>query len=69
MEKGCARIIHILHRYKDDPWLWDLEWDLQEFKQKKKKTGKKKNQDGDDIPPNTVEKASMLEWQEGKALP
>ncbi|XP_056427904.1 DNA polymerase subunit gamma-1 [Hyla sarda] len=30
-------------RYKTDPWLWDLEWDVQEFKQKKIKTGKKKD--------------------------
>lgn len=30
-------------RYKDDPWLWDLEWDVQEFKQKKVSTSKKKN--------------------------
>ncbi|XP_008310758.1 DNA polymerase subunit gamma-1 isoform X1 [Cynoglossus semilaevis] len=22
-------------KYKDDPWLWDLEWDVQEFKLKK----------------------------------
>ncbi|XP_066211099.1 DNA polymerase subunit gamma-1 isoform X1 [Saccopteryx leptura] len=29
-------------RYKDDPWLWDLEWDVQEFKQKKAKKGKGK---------------------------
>ncbi|XP_078097437.1 DNA polymerase subunit gamma-1 [Mustelus asterias] len=29
-------------RYKDDPWLWDLEWDTQEFKQKKN-SRKKKN--------------------------
>ncbi|ELW62800.1 DNA polymerase subunit gamma-1 [Tupaia chinensis] len=28
-------------RYKEDPWLWDLEWDLQEFKQKKAKVKKK----------------------------
>lgn len=28
-------------RYKEDPWLWDLEWDLQEFKQKKAKKVKK----------------------------
>ncbi|XP_016048858.2 DNA polymerase subunit gamma-1 [Erinaceus europaeus] len=27
-------------RYKDDPWLWDLEWDLQEFRQKKVKRKK-----------------------------
>ncbi|XP_015260964.1 PREDICTED: DNA polymerase subunit gamma-1 [Gekko japonicus] len=62
----------LLHeeRYKDDPWLWDLEWDLQEFKQKKKKTGKKKkNQDGDDVPPKALEKASMLEWQEDPGPP
>ncbi|TNN87804.1 DNA polymerase subunit gamma-1 [Liparis tanakae] len=30
-------------RYKDDPWLWDLEWDVQEFKLKKVVAGKKKN--------------------------
>ncbi|XP_010156770.1 PREDICTED: DNA polymerase subunit gamma-1-like, partial [Eurypyga helias] len=38
----------LLHedRYKDDPWLWDLEWDIQEFKQKKN-PGKKKKKDGD----------------------
>ncbi|XP_037365894.1 DNA polymerase subunit gamma-1 isoform X2 [Talpa occidentalis] len=29
-------------RYKDDPWLWDLEWDVQEFKQKKAKKVKRK---------------------------
>ncbi|XP_075431286.1 DNA polymerase subunit gamma-1 isoform X2 [Ascaphus truei] len=27
--------------YKEDPWLWDLEWDVQEFKQKKVKVSKK----------------------------
>ncbi|XP_062998741.1 DNA polymerase subunit gamma-1 isoform X2 [Elgaria multicarinata webbii] len=66
----------LLHeeRYKDDPWLWDLEWDLQEFKQKKEKTGgkknqeKKKNQDANGGTPN-VEKASMLEWQEDPGPP
>ncbi|XP_075621226.1 DNA polymerase subunit gamma-1 [Balearica regulorum gibbericeps] len=38
----------LLHedRYKDDPWLWDLEWDTQEFKQKKN-PGKKKKKDQD----------------------
>ncbi|KAG9489148.1 hypothetical protein GDO78_005249 [Eleutherodactylus coqui] len=29
--------------YKTDPWLWDLEWDIQDFKQKKVKTSKKKD--------------------------
>ncbi|XP_035410794.1 DNA polymerase subunit gamma-1 isoform X1 [Cygnus atratus] len=28
-------------RYKEDPWLWDLEWDTQEFKQKKPPRKKK----------------------------
>ncbi|XP_011605608.2 DNA polymerase subunit gamma-1 isoform X1 [Takifugu rubripes] len=30
-------------RYKDDPWLWDLEWDVQEFKLKKMAAGRRKN--------------------------
>ncbi|XP_060892582.1 DNA polymerase subunit gamma-1 [Labrus mixtus] len=29
-------------RYKEDPWLWDLEWGVQEFKQKKIVVSKKK---------------------------
>ncbi|XP_067357780.1 DNA polymerase subunit gamma-1 isoform X2 [Channa argus] len=29
-------------RYKEDPWLWDLEWDVQEFKLKKVAVSKKK---------------------------
>ncbi|XP_074456376.1 DNA polymerase subunit gamma-1 isoform X3 [Larus michahellis] len=39
----------LLHeeRYRDDPWLWDLEWDTQEFKQKKN-PGKKKKKKGQD---------------------
>ncbi|XP_053741086.1 DNA polymerase subunit gamma-1 [Synchiropus splendidus] len=34
----------LLHdgRYKEDPWLWDLEWDVQEFKQKKLPVSKRK---------------------------
>uniref|UniRef100_A0A8C5FJY7 DNA polymerase subunit gamma-1 n=1 Tax=Gadus morhua TaxID=8049 RepID=A0A8C5FJY7_GADMO len=34
----------LLHgdRYKEDPWLWDLEWDVQEFKLKKVPVRKKK---------------------------
>lgn len=32
-----------MDRYKEDPWLWDFEWDVQEFKQKKVKVSKKKN--------------------------
>ncbi|XP_034032708.1 DNA polymerase subunit gamma-1 [Thalassophryne amazonica] len=29
-------------KYKEDPWLWDLEWDVQEFKLKKETKSKKK---------------------------
>ncbi|XP_020637366.3 DNA polymerase subunit gamma-1 [Pogona vitticeps] len=62
----------LLHeeRYKDDPWLWDLEWDLQEFKQKKSKpVRKKKDQDGSAELPKEVEKTSMEEWQEDPGPP
>ncbi|XP_053128135.1 DNA polymerase subunit gamma-1 isoform X2 [Hemicordylus capensis] len=61
----------LLHedRYKNDPWLWDLEWDLQEFKQKKKRAGKKKDQDGNEETPKAVGKSSMLEWQEDPGPP
>lgn len=38
----CVYFIYSL-RYKDDPWLWDLEWDVQEFKLKKMAAGRKKN--------------------------
>lgn len=34
-------LVDWLCRYKEDPWLWDLEWDLQEFKQKKAKVKRK----------------------------
>ncbi|KAK1160831.1 DNA polymerase subunit gamma-1 [Acipenser oxyrinchus oxyrinchus] len=35
---------HLLQedRYKQDPWLWDFEWDVQEFKQKQLSARKKK---------------------------
>lgn len=33
----------LVHRFKEDPWLWDLEWDVQEFKQKKVAVSKKKS--------------------------
>lgn len=36
-----SSLVDWLYRYKEDPWLWDLEWDLQEFKQKKAKKVKK----------------------------
>ncbi|XP_067999513.1 DNA polymerase subunit gamma-1 [Melanerpes formicivorus] len=65
----------LLHedRYKDDPWLWDLEWDTQEFKQKKnpRKNQKKKDQDGKSkaslVAVGTDEAAQ--EWQEDPGPP
>uniref|UniRef100_A0A4W3I1Q2 DNA polymerase subunit gamma-1 n=1 Tax=Callorhinchus milii TaxID=7868 RepID=A0A4W3I1Q2_CALMI len=38
----------LLHgeRYKEDAWLWDLEWDVQEFRQKKSVRKKKKAAQG-----------------------
>lgn len=38
-EQSC---ITFYVRYKEDPWLWDLEWDVQEFKQKKMTVSKRK---------------------------
>ncbi|XP_061077488.1 DNA polymerase subunit gamma-1 [Conger conger] len=42
-------------RYKEDPWLWDLEWDVQEFKQKKSPVRKKKP-----VKPETPEESSNM---------
>ncbi|XP_009572608.1 PREDICTED: DNA polymerase subunit gamma-1, partial [Fulmarus glacialis] len=63
----------LLHedRYKDDPWLWDLEWDTQEFKQKKNPGKKKKDQDGNSKAPAEVvgSDGSVQEWQEDPGPP
>ncbi|NWH33668.1 DPOG1 polymerase, partial [Chloropsis hardwickii] len=45
LANDACQLLHE-HRYKDDPWLWDLEWDTQEFKQKKNPGKKKKGRDG-----------------------
>ncbi|XP_009559691.2 DNA polymerase subunit gamma-1 [Cuculus canorus] len=62
----------LLHedRYKDDPWLWDLEWDTQEFKQKKN-PGKKKKKDQDRNSKVVAVDAdrSTEEWQEDSGPP
>ncbi|NXN91843.1 DPOG1 polymerase, partial [Rhinopomastus cyanomelas] len=53
----------LLHeeRYKDDPWLWDLEWDTQEFKQKKNPVKrKKKDKDGKDKKDNCSEASAVV---------
>ncbi|PKU45256.1 dna polymerase subunit gamma-1 [Limosa lapponica baueri] len=65
----------LLHeeRYKDDPWLWDLEWDTQEFKQKKNPgKKKKKGQDTEDSKASVVAAGtdeSAQEWQEDPGPP
>ncbi|KAM6195495.1 DNA polymerase subunit gamma-1 [Sarcoramphus papa] len=63
----------LLHedRYKDDPWLWDLEWDTQEFKQKKNPGKKKKDQDGNSKAPAAAggTDGSTQEWQEDPGPP
>ncbi|NWW77503.1 DPOG1 polymerase, partial [Climacteris rufus] len=67
LANDACQLLHE-HRYKDDPWLWDLEWDTQEFKQKKNpgKKKKKKDQDGS----SQVSPAAMSadeaaqDWQE-----
>ncbi|XP_061855317.1 DNA polymerase subunit gamma-1 isoform X1 [Colius striatus] len=64
----------LLHedRYKDDPWLWDLEWDTQEFKQKKNPgKKKKKDQDGNGkaSPVAAGADESLPEWQEDPGPP
>lgn len=55
-------------RYKDDPWLWDLEWDTQEFKQKKNPGKKKKDQNRNSKAPVAAAGAdgTTQEWQEGE---
>lgn len=49
-------------RYKEDPWLWDLEWDVQEFKQKKVATSKKKGSKKSD---DTQNATPIPDWEEG----
>lgn len=54
----CASV----SRFKEDPWLWDLEWDVQEFKQKKVAVSKKKS--GKTTPAATP----LPETEEGTSL-
>lgn len=53
-----------LLRYKEDPWLWDLEWDVQEFKQKKVAASKKKSSKAVE----TQTATPLPEWEEGTIL-
>ncbi|KAM4892978.1 DNA polymerase subunit gamma-1 [Sylvia borin] len=70
LANDACQLLHE-HRYKDDPWLWDLEWDTQEFKQKKNPGKKKKGQDGSSqVSPAAVDvEESAQEWQEDPGPP
>ncbi|KAM7010473.1 DNA polymerase subunit gamma-1 isoform 2-T2 [Passerculus sandwichensis] len=72
LANDACQLLHE-HRYKDDPWLWDLEWDTQEFKQKKNpgKKKKKKGQDGNSqvSPAAMGAEESAQEWQEDPGPP
>ncbi|ETE65094.1 DNA polymerase subunit gamma-1, partial [Ophiophagus hannah] len=59
----------VMAEYKDDPWMWDLKWDLQKFKQKKTKPTRKKEEGTNEEPPKVVGKASPPEWQEDPGPP
>lgn len=50
-------------RYKEDPWLWDLEWTVQEFKQKKIAASKRKQSKK---ALETQAATPLPEWEEGK---
>ncbi|KAM3870691.1 DNA polymerase subunit gamma-1 [Diretmus argenteus] len=49
-------------RYKEDPWLWDLEWDVQEFKQKKMRKSSKKEVE-------TQASTPIPDWEEDPGPP
>ncbi|KAF7660459.1 hypothetical protein LDENG_00280960 [Lucifuga dentata] len=53
-------------RYKEDPWLWDLDWDVQEFKQKKVSTSKKKHSKKE---AETQVLTPIPEWEEDRGPP
>lgn len=53
-------------RFKEDPWLWDLEWDVQEFKQKKSPVRKKKQP----VTPETpADSSTMADWDQDPGPP
>lgn len=58
LHKVCVFIL----RYKEDPWLWDLDWDVQEFKQKKVAASKKKGSKKAD---NKQIATPLPDWEEG----
>ncbi|XP_023673036.1 DNA polymerase subunit gamma-1 isoform X1 [Paramormyrops kingsleyae] len=61
---ACQLLQH--ERYKEDPWLWDLEWDVQEFKQKKTALRKKK---GVTVKPAAEPTRTVRDWDEDPGPP
>lgn len=59
-------LVDWLYRYKEDPWLWDLEWDLQEFKQKKAKVKRKEPAAISNLPVEGAGVPGYPEDQEGR---
>lgn len=56
--------------FKDDPWLWDLDWDVQEFKQKKTtKLSKKRVSAESNVSLEYTNSASDLELKEDPGPP
>ncbi|KAI1904109.1 hypothetical protein AGOR_G00002300 [Albula goreensis] len=53
-------------RYKEDPWLWDLEWDVQEFKQKKAPVRKKKQMVTPEAPTESI---PVTDWDQDPGPP
>ncbi|XP_060770999.1 DNA polymerase subunit gamma-1 isoform X2 [Neoarius graeffei] len=58
-------------RYKEDPWLWDLEWDVQEFKQKKMPASKKKKamQEAEKAAAESASGSLEKDWDEDPGPP
>lgn len=52
-------------RYKDDPWLWDLDWDVQDFKQKKVPVSKKKAKQEEETTAALVNNDIPYYWDDG----
>ncbi|KAM9502639.1 DNA polymerase subunit gamma-1-like isoform 1-T2 [Salvelinus alpinus] len=53
-------------RYKEDAWLWDVEWDVQEFKQKKVTVSKRKRSKAEAEPaPSTP----LRDWDQDPGPP
>uniref|UniRef100_A0A674EIY1 DNA polymerase subunit gamma-1 n=1 Tax=Salmo trutta TaxID=8032 RepID=A0A674EIY1_SALTR len=51
-------------RYKEDAWLWDVEWDVQEFKQKKVTVSKRKRSKAEAEPAPSI---PLRDWDQGRS--